>query len=87
MALRKVTVTVLVPAHLEFPYDMLRYCECWPVSGTSASELSLPRWEADRKIALCKYTDRPHRTHWSEIWTVARWNSFGIHLQKDGEWL
>lgn len=51
----------------EFPWDMLRYDECWPRGSQDVSGLITER--PRRPILLCTY--KPSGP------TVARWESFG----------
>ena len=58
-----------------FPYDMLRYDECWPTGDTS--ELSIcshdPDYIEKREISMCTESSGP---------TVDRWRSFGWSVSK-----
>ena len=54
----------------EFPFDMLRYDECWPVSGEDAVSMAIdfgdPERRKTRSIRLRSYKEP----------TVGRWSSF-----------
>ena len=55
----------IVTGRGEFPWDMLRYDRCWPMSSSDVGKLDATR--EPRSILICSYTQP----------TLARWSSFG----------
>ena len=54
----------------EFPFDMLRYDACWPMTGEDADKLDTPYGSAER-IKMRSIRMRSYRQP-----TIARWQSF-----------
>lgn len=50
----------------DFPFDMLRFDQCWPLRGYDADQLSKPKTGKVRSIQLCSFREP----------TIARWSSF-----------
>lgn len=67
--------TFLVEGDGEFPYDMLRYEQCWP--ATSSDALAMEYRDSKRRVRLA--TDSLYQPH------TARWDSFQWHvINEDG---
>lgn len=61
----------------DFPYDMLRFDECYPVDGDSAA--NIVRWtRGTREVVLISHQPRKW---WNP--TFDRWRSFGWVVKSD----
>jgi hypothetical protein len=70
------SITFRVAGEREFPWDMLRYDECWPANETESYKLNPDdriMYRAVRVVEL-RSMRRP---------TVARWESFGWKVLRD----
>ena len=55
----------------DFPYDMLRWDECWPADPASASKLGITYNRDQRVVKLFSYKE-PTRDRWSSFtWACA----------------
>ena len=57
----------IVTGAREFPYDMLRYDRCWPMTSSDVAKMFPSAHGEPRSILMCSYTQP----------TLARWSSFG----------
>lgn len=74
---------VILPPHHHFPFDMLRYDQCWPASETDSGQItqSVGIAQSTAERTICVRTVRAGRLLPSkEVWTVARWQSFGVKV-------
>lgn len=60
----------------EFPFDMLRRDECWPVDTQSASNMAL-----DNSTVTAFRRDRRVQLRSNGPVTIRRWNSFGWKVE------
>jgi hypothetical protein len=62
------TIVFTVTGRGEFPFDMLRYDQCYPVGPTDAAMLAYDNRKKTREITLARRRNLP---------AVQRWVSFG----------
>jgi hypothetical protein len=61
-----------------FPFDMLRYDQCWPASQEDAARIDRAGPQPGRKAAAFSITLHSHK-----LPTEGRWRSFGWSLRDD----
>ncbi len=59
----------------QFPYDMLRYDECWPVNDQGSAGMNVD-WAGGKRDILMRSYKEP---------TMARWNSFNWRVERHVE--
>jgi len=70
-----------VTGHGWFPYDMLRYDQCYPIDTASAQSMEVAE---DLRYSPTLRIIKLRAIHSSKQWepTAARWNSFGWGVTK-----
>lgn len=68
----------------EFPWDMLRYDNCWPSAAADVPAMVLPRWKAGRNLKR-RVTVASVGPFTSERWASFGWRPVGF-TPKPGQW-
>lgn len=86
MARRTTRRYFTVTGNSAFPYDMLRYDQCWPLRESETPAMSDNAHLGERGLrSIVMATDSPHAP------TLGRWQSFGwaaskVHTEQDGSY-
>lgn len=66
--------TFTVEGQFDFPFDMLRYDQCWPASESDSAKLHP---EPANRPRLERVKLKRHVSQKADLPTVRRWESFG----------
>lgn len=67
----------------DFPFDMLRFDECWPASGEDTGKMAAGRWSDAPELMRRRQVRMGAARKGAPAPTVKRWESFGWRVVEE----